>query len=61
MKHVVLYDLYGDEEQYIHRIGRSGRVGNAGHSVAFYDLSEPSDRQWAPSLVKVCIGEPYFT
>ncbi|KAH7715070.1 Vasa protein [Aphelenchoides avenae] len=50
--HVVLYDLYGTEEQYVHRIGRTGRVGNLGHSVAFFDPGEAQDLQWAPRLVK---------
>jgi superfamily II DNA/RNA helicase len=30
VKHVVNYDLPGDVDEYVHRIGRTGRVGNLG-------------------------------
>lgn len=30
MKHVINFDLPGDIEEYVHRIGRTGRVGNLG-------------------------------
>ena len=30
VKHVINYDLPSDIEEYIHRIGRTGRVGNLG-------------------------------
>ena len=34
MKHVINYDLPSDIEEYIHRIGRTGRVGLA---TSFFD------------------------
>lgn len=30
MKHVINFDLPSDIEEYVHRIGRTGRVGNLG-------------------------------
>lgn len=33
--HVINYDLPEDPEQYVHRIGRTGRIGNSGVSISF--------------------------
>lgn len=30
VKHVINYDLPSDVDEYVHRIGRTGRVGNVG-------------------------------
>ncbi len=35
VSHVVLYDLPVDPEDYVHRIGRTGRAGETGKSVSF--------------------------
>lgn len=35
VSHVVLYDLPHDPEDYVHRIGRTGRAGETGKSIAF--------------------------
>ena len=32
VKHVINFDLPSDIEEYVHRIGRTGRVGNLGTS-----------------------------
>ncbi|MEX1220941.1 MAG: DEAD/DEAH box helicase [Idiomarina sp.] len=34
--HVVNYDLPGDTESYVHRIGRTGRAGRAGEAILFF-------------------------
>lgn len=39
--HVFNYDVAGDAESYIHRIGRTGRAGNTGVSITF---ASPADR-----------------
>ncbi len=39
--HVFNYDVAGDAESYIHRIGRTGRAGNTGVSITF---ASPTDR-----------------
>ncbi|HDL5668303.1 TPA: ATP-dependent RNA helicase RhlB [Mannheimia haemolytica] len=33
--HVFNYDLPDDKENYVHRIGRTGRAGESGHSISF--------------------------
>lgn len=35
--HVVNYDLPKGIDEYVHRIGRTGRVGNVGKATSFYD------------------------
>ncbi|KAK9505265.1 hypothetical protein O3M35_009356 [Rhynocoris fuscipes] len=40
--HVVNFDLPSTIEEYIHRIGRTGRVGNRGKATSFYDPSQDS-------------------
>lgn len=36
VSHVINFDLPGDVEEYVHRIGRTGRMGNLGKSLLFY-------------------------
>jgi len=35
--HVINYDLPNDIDDYVHRIGRTGRAGNTGIATAFYN------------------------
>merc|ERR1719355_411617 len=35
--HVVNYDLPSDVDDYVHRIGRTGRAGNTGIATAFFN------------------------
>jgi ATP-dependent RNA helicase DDX3X len=37
--HVVNYDLPADVDDYVHRIGRTGRAGNLGKSTAFFNMN----------------------
>ncbi|KAI6205574.1 hypothetical protein M3Y94_00807700 [Aphelenchoides besseyi] len=37
VKHVINYDLPSDVDEYVHRIGRTGRVGNVGISTSFFN------------------------
>ncbi|XP_048483613.1 ATP-dependent RNA helicase vasa isoform X2 [Plutella xylostella] len=39
---VVNYDLPKSIDEYVHRIGRTGRVGNRGQAVSFYDSEKDS-------------------
>lgn len=46
LSHVINYDMPGDVETYIHRIGRTGRAGKEGVSITFsaeYDHEEERD------------------
>lgn len=36
VKHVINFDLPSDIEEYVHRIGRTGRVGNLGMKMRFH-------------------------
>ncbi|CAL8308846.1 unnamed protein product [Merluccius merluccius] len=51
VQHVVNFDLPNNIDEYVHRIGRTGRCGNTGRAVSFYDPA--ADDQLARSLVKI--------
>ncbi|XP_050082821.1 ATP-dependent RNA helicase vasa [Anopheles aquasalis] len=51
VSHVINYDLPKNIDDYVHRIGRTGRVGNKGRATSFYDPNE--DHSIASSLVKI--------
>ena len=51
VKHVINYDLPKSIEEYVHRIGRTGRIGNKGMATAFYQPDR--DGHLARTLVKV--------
>ncbi|XP_043207483.1 ATP-dependent RNA helicase DDX3X-like isoform X1 [Amphibalanus amphitrite] len=37
VKHVINFDLPSDIEEYVHRIGRTGRMGNTGRATSFFN------------------------
>ena len=37
VEHVINYDLPSSIDEYVHRIGRTGRVGNLGKATSFFD------------------------
>lgn len=51
VKHVINYDLPNDATEYVHRIGRTGRIGNKGKATAFFDMNR--DDKLARGLVKL--------
>lgn len=51
VKHVINYDLPKNIDEYVHRIGRTGRVGNRGKATSFYDGGH--DGQLAANLVRI--------
>ncbi|NXK49905.1 DDX4 helicase, partial [Chauna torquata] len=51
VQHVINFDLPSTIEVYVHRIGRTGRCGNTGKAISFFDNA--SDGHLAQSLVKV--------
>lgn len=54
VQHVVNFDLPKSIDEYVHRIGRTGRCGNTGKAVSFFDPAP--DTPLARSLVKVLSG-----
>ena len=51
VKHVINYDLPKEIEEYVHRIGRTGRIGNKGKATSFFQSDK--DGSIARALVKV--------
>jgi ATP-dependent RNA helicase RhlE len=41
--HVINFEIPGEPESYVHRIGRTGRAGNLGTAIAFCDREELKD------------------
>jgi probable ATP-dependent RNA helicase DDX4 len=54
VQHVVNYDMPKDVDEYVHRVGRSGRVGNLGKATSFFDAS--SDGEVQGPLVQLLQG-----
>ncbi len=48
---MINYDLPSQVDDYVHRIGRTGRVGNTGSATSFFDTEK--DGRLAQDLVKV--------
>lgn len=51
VQHVVNYDLPKSIDEYVHRIGRTGRLGNTGRATSFFDIQQ--DSGLAGDLVRV--------
>ncbi|XP_035703137.1 ATP-dependent RNA helicase vasa isoform X2 [Folsomia candida] len=51
---VVNYDLPNDIDEYVQRIGRTGRLGHTGRAISFYEESQ--DNTLAASLVSILKG-----
>ena len=55
--HVFNYDLPDDCEDYVHRIGRTGRAGASGHSISFaceeYAINLPAIEEYIEHTIPV--------
>lgn len=51
VQHVINYDMPKSIDDYVHRIGRTGRVGNQGRATSFFDPT--NDAPVAPDLVRI--------
>nr|BAE94497.1 Vasa [Polyandrocarpa misakiensis] len=51
VEHVINFDLPNEIDEFVHRVGRTGRCGNLGQATSFY--SDNKDGMLARSLVKV--------
>ncbi|KAH8404418.1 hypothetical protein KR222_011468 [Zaprionus bogoriensis] len=54
VKHVINYDMPSSIDDYVHRIGRTGRVGNCGRATSFFDPEQ--DRALGGDLIKILEG-----
>jgi ATP-dependent RNA helicase RhlE len=52
---VVNYDIPDDPENYVHRIGRTGRAGMEGHAISFASPDQLADVRRIEQIVKVTI------
>ncbi|XP_059619224.1 ATP-dependent RNA helicase vasa [Phlebotomus argentipes] len=43
VQHVINFDLPKSIDEYVHRIGRTGRLGNAGKATSFFDVEKDAD------------------
>ena len=57
ISHIINYDLPGDVENYIHRIGRTGRMGRDGVSYTFVTPEEGEELTKIESLINTQIPE----
>ena len=48
VRHVINFDLPSEVDEYVHRIGRTGRAGNTGWATSFFN---ESNMKIAPGLV----------
>ena len=53
VNHVINYDLPQTIDEYVHRIGRTGRCGNIGKAVSFFDSESDNDKKLARNLIKI--------
>jgi ATP-dependent RNA helicase DDX3X len=52
VKHVINFDLPSDVEEYVHRIGRTGRMGNLGLATSFFN---EKNRNLTKELVELIV------
>ena len=52
---VINYDLPDDAENYVHRIGRTGRAGKEGHAVTFATPTQSHDIHKIENLIKMTL------
>ncbi|WP_024953488.1 DEAD/DEAH box helicase [Sulfurospirillum arcachonense] len=60
LPHVINYELPGDAEDYIHRIGRTGRAGNEGEAISLVCKEEKSVLKDIERLLKYGLKVEFF-
>ncbi len=61
---VINYDLPDDAENYVHRIGRTGRAGKEGHAVTLATPTQSQDVKKIENLIKMTLPRsmhPHFS
>ena len=54
---VIIYDMPNNIDSYVHRIGRTGRIGNTGIAISFIDGRPNSVNADVLSLLEECKQE----
>ena len=52
---VLNYDLPDDSENYIHRIGRTGRIGDTGHAISFATPEQGKDVKDIEKIMRMAL------
>ena len=52
---VINYDLPDESENYVHRIGRTGRIGDKGHAISFATPEQEKDVRAIESLMRTAL------
>ena len=52
---VINYDLPDDSEQYVHRIGRTGRAGHKGRAISFATPEQNKDVRSIEKVIKTAL------
>ncbi|NOX15789.1 MAG: DEAD/DEAH box helicase [Epsilonproteobacteria bacterium] len=60
LPHVINYELPGDAEDYIHRIGRTGRAGSEGEAISLVCKEEKSVLKDIEKLLKYALKVEFF-
>lgn len=60
LPHVINYELPGDAEDYIHRIGRTGRAGNEGEAISLVCKEEKSVLKDIERLLKYALKVEFY-
>lgn len=60
VQHIINYEMPTDGEDYVHRIGRTGRAGNVGRATSFVDMRNVDDQRLVAHLAKVLFYLTYL-
>ncbi len=55
VNHVINVDLPQSVDEYVHRIGRTGRCGNIGKAISFFDPGSENDVKLARPLARILV------
>ena len=56
VNHVINLDLPQTIDEYVHRIGRTGRCGNTGQAISLFDPANENDMKLARPLARILAG-----